>query len=183
MARSTKVAGRKIVGSISTPARAGRSVSRACSTWRVTSRVLACGCFSTIKSSPGPSLMTASPINGNVPSFTTAMSPRVIVVPCRRATDTRARSSGVRTGSVCCTWSRWFGVSTKPPLPITAPFENRRIPESTASAVVVITWSRVRSYFVRRSGITRTCGILIRSPQMATFATPGTRSSRALIVQ
>ena len=41
----------------------------------------------------------------------------------------------------------------KPPVPITAPFENRRIPESRASAVVVMTWSRVTSYFARRSGI------------------------------
>ena len=34
-----------------------------------------------------------------------------------------------------------------------------------------------------RSGSTWTCGILMRSPQIATLATPGTRSSRARIVQ
>src|SRR6266704_870991 len=34
-----------------------------------------------------------------------------------------------------------------------------------------------------RGGSTWTCGILIRSPQIATLATPGTRSRRARIVQ
>ena len=61
---SMKVAGRKIVESISTSGRPGRSVSRAASTPRVTCSVLAQGNFSTMRRRPGPSLMIASPTIG-----------------------------------------------------------------------------------------------------------------------
>ena len=62
------VAGRKMVGSTSTPVRPGLAASSsAASTPRVTSSVLPSGCFSTISSRPGPSLMTASPIGGGEP--------------------------------------------------------------------------------------------------------------------
>ena len=64
--RSMNVAGRKMVGSISTSVRPGRSASSAASTSRVTSSVLPPGCFSTISSRPGPSLMTASPMGGGM---------------------------------------------------------------------------------------------------------------------
>ena len=74
--RSMNVAGRKMVGSISTSVRPGRSASRAASTWRVTSSVLPQGCFSTISSRPGPSLMIASPMGGGEPSVTVATSPQ-----------------------------------------------------------------------------------------------------------
>ena|SRR5207249_7363280 len=57
------------------------------------------------------------------------------------------------------------------------------MPTSSASAVTSMTWSSDTSLALMRPGTTWTCGILIRSPQMATFATPGTRSSRARIVQ
>ena len=61
---SMNVAGRKIVESIWTPCSPGFIASRAASTLRVTSSVLPVGCFSTISSSPGTSLMMASPIGG-----------------------------------------------------------------------------------------------------------------------
>ena len=46
-----------------------------------------------------------------------------------------------------------------------------------------MTWSSDTSCARIRSGSTSTCGILIRSPQIITLATPGTRSKRARIVQ
>jgi hypothetical protein len=61
---SMKVAGRKIVGSISMPGRPGSSSSSASSTPRVTSSVLAQGSFSTMSMRPGPSFTTASPVSG-----------------------------------------------------------------------------------------------------------------------
>ena len=66
---------------------------------------------------------------------------------------------------------------------MTAPFEKYKIPTSNASAVSSMTWLSETSWARIRSGSTRTCGILMRSPQIATFATPGTRSRRARIVQ
>ena len=132
---------------------------------------------------PGPSLITASPMSGHVPSWTTATSPSVTVRPLPVVIGTFARSAAVSTGSECWICSRWFGVSMKPPLPITCALEKRRIPESTAFDVVSMTSSSVTPYVASRSGSTWTCGILIRSPQIATFATPGTRSKRPRIVQ
>ena len=76
-----KVAGRKIVVSISTSLRPGRSVSIAASTARVTDSVFAPSCFSTMRRRPGPSLMTASPIGGGNPSVTSATSPSVREAP------------------------------------------------------------------------------------------------------
>jgi hypothetical protein len=65
---SMNVAGRKMRESTSTPGIAGFSASRPASTPRVTSRVLAPGCFSTISISPMPSLITASsPIRSVAP--------------------------------------------------------------------------------------------------------------------
>ena len=80
--------------------------------------------------------------------------------------------------------SRWFGVSIVPPVPMTLPVENRSRPESTASAVVSITWSR-RDAVLRPAWAGSTCTVIScsRSFQIATLATPGTWSSRARIVQ
>ena len=63
---SMKVAGRKMVESMSTPGSPGRRSASTFSTPRVTSSVLAQGSFSTIIIRPGPSLMTASPTMGQV---------------------------------------------------------------------------------------------------------------------
>ena len=62
--RSMNVAGRKIVVSYSTSRMAGARSDIAFSTLRVTSKVLAQGCFSTISKSPGRLLIIASPIGG-----------------------------------------------------------------------------------------------------------------------
>ena len=78
---------------------------------------------------------------------------------------------------------RWLGVSTKPPVPMTAPSVYCRIPASTAWPVASITWSRETCSARRRLGFTSTCICFRRSPQIATFATPGTPSSRARIFQ
>ena len=69
-ATSIKVAGRKIVVSMSMPGRPGLSASRASSTPRVTSSVLPQGYFSTINSNPGLPLMIASPMAGGAPICT-----------------------------------------------------------------------------------------------------------------
>ena len=183
MAVSTKVAGRKMVESISMPGRPGRISSRAASTPRVTSRVLPQGSFSTISMSPGPSLMTASPISGWWSTFRSATSPRRSGLPPRCSTGTWARSSGVTMGSLCWISRRWLGVSTNPPVPMMAPLENRRMPASRASAVTSMTWFSDTSLRLSRSGSTWTWYMCSRSPQMVTFATPGTHSSRARIFQ
>ena len=88
-ARSTNVAGRKMVGSMSTAVRPGANSRNASSTRRDTSSVFPSGCFSTISSSPGvPSAATppavgratmmASPMAGGEPIRTVATSPRRI---------------------------------------------------------------------------------------------------------
>ena len=57
------------------PSSPGLRSSRAFSTFWVTSSVLPVGCFSTIRSRPSPSLITASPIGGGKPILTSATSP------------------------------------------------------------------------------------------------------------
>src|SRR6266516_5393005 len=66
---------------------------------------------------------------------------------------------------------------------MTAPVENFSSPESTASAVVCITWSSDTPRACILDGCACTVMSWSRSFQMATLATPGTRSSRARIVQ
>ena len=109
-----KVAGRKIVESISTSFSPGLSALSAASTLRVTSSVLPVGCFSTISSNPGPSLITASPMGGGNPSTTSATAPSSSGAPLRKATGTRARSCGCVTEDRCATGSRWLGVDVSP---------------------------------------------------------------------
>ena len=72
---SMNVAGRKMVGSTSTSSSPGAAPRARARRPRVTSSVLPPGCFSTISSRPGPSLMMASPIGGGKPSVTSATSP------------------------------------------------------------------------------------------------------------
>ena len=126
IARSTNVAGRKMVGSTSTPVSPGSSSLSAASTLRVTSRVFASGCFSTIRSSPGtPSggtppafglaTMIASPMGGGEPNCTFATSPNRTGALPWNATTVRPRSSGFRTTARCRIASRWFGLSMYPP--------------------------------------------------------------------
>ena len=86
-------------------------------------------------------------------------------------------------GSTLRMGSRWFADSMVPPVPMTLPAENRSRPESTASAVVSITWSRVTSCWASLGGSTWTVISWSRSFQIATLATPGTWSSRARMVQ
>ncbi len=83
-----------MVGSMSTPFSPGFRASRAFSTCWVTSSVLPVGCFSTIRSRPSPSLITASPIGGGKPILTSATSPSRSGAPLRKATVVLARSSG-----------------------------------------------------------------------------------------
>ena len=119
---SMKVAGRKIVESISTPGRPGLRAASACSTPRVTSSVFAHGSFSTIIIRPGPSLMTASPTIGQVSQATVATS-RSRGGSRRRvfsATGTSARCSTENTGDSLWITSRWLGVSSMPSMRVFA---------------------------------------------------------------
>ena len=94
-----------------------------------------------------------------------------------------AVDDGVTTGSTLRTFSRWFGVSTLPPVPMMLPVENLSSPESIAPAVLSMTCSRVAPFAAIRFGSTCTVIICRRSFQIATLATPGTRSSRARMFQ
>ena len=86
-------------------------------------------------------------------------------------------------GRTLRTGIRWFGDSTMPPVPMTLPVEKRSRPESTAAAVVSMTWSRLTLCVAMRSGSACTVMSWRRSFQMATLATPGTWSSRARMFQ
>ena len=79
--------------------------------------------------------------------------------------------------------SCWEPVWTPPPVPITLALENLSRPESTESDVASMTASRVTSWARMSRGSTCTVRFCRRSPQIATLATPRTRSRRALIVQ
>ena len=85
---SMKVAGRKIVVSISMPGRPGLSWSIAASTPRVTSSVLAPRNFWTTSIRPGPSLITASPMSGPESTITRPRSASRSVLPSRWMTGT-----------------------------------------------------------------------------------------------
>jgi hypothetical protein len=103
---SMNVAGRKIAGSTATPVSAGSRLSSAASTSRVTCRVFAPSCFSTMSSRPGPLLITASPIGCGNPSTTVARSPMRSAAPFRDATTIRSRSRGLRTAAAWVIASR-----------------------------------------------------------------------------
>ena len=106
-----------------TPGNPGFIASRAASTPRVTSSVLPQGNFSMISISPGPSLITASPIIPCGPNTIFATSPNSNGFPFLRPIATCAKVSGVWPADVWSTSNRWFGVSMKPPVPMCAPPE------------------------------------------------------------
>ena len=160
-----------MVGSMSTPLRPGFRASRAFSTSWVTWSVLPVGCFSTIRSRPSPSLITASPIGGGKPTLISATSPSRKGAPLRKATVILARSSGASMAATCRTAIRWLGMSTNPP------------PETTEASVTALTTaSSVTPLSRSRSGSTSTWYCRSRWPQIATFATPGIDISRGRIV-
>jgi hypothetical protein len=103
--------------------------------------------------------------------------------PPRRAIDTWPRSFGVTIGGSCWISRRWFGVSMNPPVPILLPSAKRSRPASSAVEVDSIACSSVMPCCRIRFGSTSTWYCFRCSPQMATFATPGTRSRRALTFQ
>ena len=128
--------------------------------------------------------MTASPMSGGSPYFTSATSPSRRGLPSFSSTTTWAMSSAVVIGSLCCTVSRWLADSTKPPVPTACPpTEKASRPESRAPAVASITLSSDTSLAASLAGSAWTLRSWIRSPQIGTLATPGTRSSRDRIVQ
>ncbi len=180
---SMNVAGRKIVVSTLIPGRPGWSFSIASSTPRVTSMVLAPRYFWTISMMPRPSSITASPNSGPWSMTTSPRSSSLSTRPFRSTTGTFARSSGAKIGCTCRMLKRCPPSSTKPPVPITAPSEYRSSPASRASPVAPMTLSSETSYFRSSCGSTWTCRWGRRSPQIATWATPGTRSNRARIFQ
>ena len=77
----------------------------------------------------------------------------------------------------------WLPVCRLPPGPITLPLENLSRPVSTAFEVASITPSRVTWCACMSSGRSCTVRSWSSSPQMATLATPSTRSMRDTIVQ
>ena len=167
------VAGRKMVGSISTPVRPGSRSSSAASTLRVTSSVLPSGCFSTISSRPGPSLMTASPIGGGEPIATSATSPsRTGALAAEVDHGARPGRPASRPASRWRTASRWFGVSTNPPAPATVASlrgPHHRVERDAARPAAGR--DRPAPGTACRAG-----------PRSATFATPGTDISFGRIV-
>ena len=86
-------------------------------------------------------------------------------------------------GRTWVTAMRCPAVATNPPVPMRAPEAYFRMPASSASAVASITLLSDTCAAAILSVWTWTCGIFSRSPQMATLATPGTRSNRSRIVQ
>ena len=114
------------------------------------------------------------------PSTTVATSPSRTFAP---STGTRARSSGVEIGRICCTPSRWFGVSIQPPVPGKEAFKNVRGDTHRESPVVLMICSWVMPWARSRSGSICTWSCRSRWPQIETLATPGTPIRRGLIVQ
>ena len=70
---------------------------------------------------PGPSLMTASPMSGWWSLDELDDVGQRDGSPSRPGTVTWARSSTPTTGGMWRMTSRWFGVSTKPPVPVKLP--------------------------------------------------------------
>ncbi len=180
---SMNVAGLKMLVSTSIPRSPGAISAMASSTPRVTSKVLAPRNFCTTSSRPGPSLTTASPISGPESTRTVPRSPSFSTLPSRWTTGTSRSCSGPVMGWTCRMFSRLPPDSTNPPVPTTAPSEYRSRPASSASAVASMTCCRDTSCLANSSGSTWTWRWGSRSPQIATWATPGTRSSRARIFQ
>ena len=177
-----KVDWRKMCESMRIPGSPGAREASARSIPFVTSSVLAPGNFSTTSIRPGPALTTASPIRGGWSYTTRATSPIVSVRAPRRASGMAASCCGVVTAWTLRMSRRWFGVSTKPPVPTAVPVVNDSSPASTASEVAVSSWSSEMRAATVCGTSAWTSTSLRCSPHMATLATPGTCSSRLRIV-
>jgi hypothetical protein len=132
---SMNVAGRKIVESTWMPVRPGFISSKAASTLRVTSSVLPVGCFSTISSNPGTSLMIASPMGGGWPSR--RLRPRRPIGAVRRRErrpGLRARSSAVTMVDTCRTGRVAGSAYRRSRRPRPRPRHRQRAPRRRASA-------------------------------------------------
>ena len=103
-------------------------------------------------------------------------------MPPAPSTGTCDRPTGVAIGRMCRICSRCCGVSMKPPLP--GVDASRKLSGETSCELPVVStiWASVRPFFFSLAGSTCTCSWCSRWPQMATFATPWTPSSRGLIV-
>ncbi len=157
---SMNEAGRNRVVSTAIPVRPGCSSLSASSTPRVTSSVLPHGSFSTISISPGPPLMTASPISCWWSSTTVATSASFRGgSPSRSSSGTWARSAGDVMGCTCLMVRLWLGVSSAPPVPIKAPGEYLSRPASRASDVEFMTFSSVTLLAASLAGSTWTWSI------------------------
>ena len=169
----------------------GRNASSASSTPLVTWSVLPQGNFSTISSRPGPSLMIA------VADHRLMVHDDVGDVLQRAAACRRGPRSACRPGppgSADRTCRRWAG-RAGPAAAGSGCRSSRRCrcgarrrtaacPTSRASAVASMTsFERTRRASSSAPASTWTCSISMRSPQMATLATPGTCSRRCRIVQ
>ena len=173
---SMNVAGRKMVESTSTPARPARSASSAASTSRVTSSVLPSGCFSTISSRPGPSLMTPSPIGGGKPSTTSATSPSRRSAGVAGPAIDRRRDQGHRAEIARGPHRRRVGDGQ----PLVG-----RVHEAARGHRHGVAGRRrpppasVTPLARSRSGSTSTWSCRSRWPQIATLATPDRHQARA----
>ena len=99
------------------------------------------------------------------------------------STVTRPSDSGVVIGEMCWMPMRWLAVSMKPPVPGVE--ASRKVSGDTQRALpaVSITCRSETFLALSRFGSTCTCSCLARSPQIDTFATPGTPSRRGTMVQ
>ena len=153
---------------------------------RVTSSVLAQGNFSTTSSRPGPSLMTASPISGCV-----ALDDQSATSPSARGRGRCASTGDLGAGRRRLT----IGSTCRMPEPLVGRVdepagadhraevgvaEQAGVQRSAVAVHHLLERHVVRGHARRgRPGPAACCS---RSPQIATLATPGTRSSRARIV-
>ena len=127
--------------------------------------------------------MTASPISGWWSSTTSATSPSRSRWPCPpsklhlgevvRLDDRQDVPDRRAAGSACRRTRRCRSPR---------PREYCSSPASSASAVTSITWSSETPWAAAAPGRPAPGAAACRSPQMATFATPGTRSSRGRIL-
>ena len=156
----------------------GDSAASAASTSAVTCAVSASGSLSITSRMFSAPFTDASPISGWWSSTTSATSPIRVEPP---ATATPASASAVVIGETCCTLSRWFGVSTKPPVPGVDASTKLSGETHKALPVVSISWVSVTSLAFNLAGSTCTCSCRSRWPQIDTFATPGMPSSRGRI--
>ena len=178
IAVSMNVAGRKIVGSTSTPARPGRSASSASSTpSRHLERVRPRELLDDEQQALGVGRRRRRRSAAGGPRRPSATSPRRRSRLGARRRGPAARPSGVAIGRMCRTCSRWLGVSMNPPLPGVDASRKLSGETSWELPVVLTICSSVTPARRSRAGSTCTWSWCSRWPQIATFATPGTPSS------